>query len=172
MIVFYGYLCEAFFSWYSGNIYERSMLYYRAFGPYALAYWMLILCNGVIPQFLWFPKIRTNLVALFIICQFVSLGMWLERFVIISVSLHRDFLPSSWGFYTPTIWDVAMFLGTIGQFTFLMFGFLRVLPMINNFEMKELLYRMTGRGHHHGHNAAHHAEPALAGHTAADGEEH
>jgi len=171
LIVFYGYICEGFFSWYSGDIYEKAMMKYRMFGPYGLAYWLLILCNGVMPQFLWFPKIRQNLPALFIICQFVSVGMWLERFVIISVSLHRDFLPSSWGFYTPTIWDIGMFLGTIGQFTFLMFGFLRVLPMINTFEMQELWYRMTGRGHSHGHAHAGHGEPALAGHPAADGPE-
>ena len=171
LIVFYGYLCEGFFSWYSGNVFEIDMMRFRMFGPYGWAYWMLILCNGIVPQFLWFPKIRTNLVALFIICQFVSLGMWLERFVIITVSLTRDFLPSSWGYFTPTIYDIGMFVGTVGQFTFLMFGFLRVLPMINNFEMKELLYRMTGRGHHHGHTA-HALEPDLTGHTAGDGEEH
>lgn len=174
LIVFYGYLCEAFFSWYSGNIYERDMMRFRAFGPYGWAYWALIFCNGLAIQPLWHPKVRQNLVALFVISQIVSVGMWLERFVIISVSLTRDFLPSSWGFYTPTMWDILMFLGTIGQFTFLMFGFIRVLPMVNAFEMKELWYRMSGRGHHHGHAGAggHGGDATLVGHPAADGEEH
>ena len=148
MIVFYGYILEVFYGWYSGNPYEWGMILNRFHGPYSWSYWGLIFCNGVMPQLLWFPKIRQNLIAVWIISQVVSVGMWLERFVIIVVSLQRDYLPSSWGYYTPTIWDISLFLGTIGQFLFLMFGFLRVLPMVNAFEMKELWYRMTG---HHGH---------------------
>ena len=116
LIVAYGYIMEAFFGWYSGNIYERFMIYNRMTGPYAWSYWLLILCNVLAPQLIWFKRFRTNLVVLFIMSIIVSLGMWLERFVIIVTSLHRDFLPSSWANYSPTGWDFSMFLGTIGLF--------------------------------------------------------
>ena len=148
LIVFYGYVLEVFYGWYSGSPYEWGMILNRFYGPYAWSYWTLIFCNGVVPQLLWFPKVRQNILALWIISQIVSVGMWFERFVIIVVSLQRDYLPSSWGYYTPTIWDIGLFVGTMGQFLFLMFGFLRVLPLINAFEVKELWYRLTG---HHGH---------------------
>ena len=151
LIVFYGYILEVFFGWYSGDKYEWALILNRFFGPYKFTYYGLLLCNGVIPQLLWSPKIRRNLVALFIISQFVSIGMWLERFVIIPVSLHRDYVPSSWGYYTPSFWDWSLFIGTMGFFIFLMFGFMRVLPIINMFEMKELLFGMK---HKTGHAAA------------------
>ena len=154
LIVFYGYILEVFYGWYSGSPYEWGMILNRFYGPYAWSYWTLIFCNGVVPQLLWFPKVRRNILALWMISQVVSVGMWFERFVIIVVSLQRDYLPSSWGYYTPTIWDISLFVGTMGQFLFLMFGFLRVLPMINSFEIKELWHRITG---HHGHG-----EQALA----------
>jgi len=144
LIVFYGYLMEAFYGFYSGNKYELYLLKNRMFGPYGPLYWCLILCNGVIPQLLWFPRWRKNIPVLFVISLIVSVGMWLERFVIIPVGLHRDFLPSSWGLYIPTIWDWGMFLGTIGFFTFMMFLFVRFVPSINMFEMKDLLNRMRG----------------------------
>lgn len=147
LVVFYGYICEAFYAFYSGNKFEIYMMTNRMFGPYAWSYWALIFCNGVVPQFLWFPQVRYNLFWLFVISQVVSVGMWLERFVIIVVSLHRDYLPANWGMYYPTIWDWGLYLGTIGQFTFLMFGFIRVLPMINIFEMKDLWHRIIHRGH-------------------------
>lgn len=156
MIVFYGYLCEVFFSFYSGNQYEAFMMKNRMFGPYAWAYWLLILCNGIIPLTLWSQKARQNLPWIWIVTVFVSIGMWFERFVIIPMSLHRDFLPSSWGMYVPTIWDFGMFLGTIGLFFFLMFLFIRFLPMISIFEMRELLHRSKGHDHHE-------QEPAMAG---------
>jgi len=140
MIVFYGYLCEIFFSFYSGNQAEMFMMKNRMFGPYAWAYWLLIVCNGLIPQVLWRQKNRQNLVLVWIVTIFVSVGMWFERFVIIPMSLHRDFLPSSWGMYVPTIWDFAMFIGTLGLFTTLMFLFIRFLPMISISEMRELLH--------------------------------
>jgi molybdopterin-containing oxidoreductase family membrane subunit len=139
LIVFYGYLMEAFFGWYSGNMYERFMIWNRMHGPYAMYYWALILCNGLTPQFLWFKKIRSNLLYLFLISIVVSIGMWLERFVIVVTSLHRDFLPSSWGMYQPSQWDWAMFLGTIGFFFALLFLFIRFLPMISIFEMRTIL---------------------------------
>ena len=139
LIVVYGYTMEAFFGWYSGNQYERFMIWNRMHGPYAPYYWALILCNGVTPQLLWFKKIRSKLLVLWLISLVVSIGMWLERFVIVVTSLHRDFLPSSWGFYKPTQWDWAMFIGTIGFFFALLFLFIRFLPMISIFEMRTIL---------------------------------
>jgi len=139
LIVFYGYMVEAFFGWYSGNNYERFMIWNRMHGPYAPYYWALIFCNGLTPQFLWFKKIRGNLLLLWLIAIVVSIGMWLERFVIVVTSLHRDFLPSSWGMYQPSQWDWAMFIGTIGFFFALLFLFIRFLPMISIFEMRTIL---------------------------------
>lgn len=140
LIVFYGYLMELFFAWYSGNAYERFMMQNRLTGPYWPAYWALILCNVLIPQLLWLKRVRTNLVVLFIVAIFVNIGMWLERYVIVIVSLHRDFLPTSWGAYHGTFWDWALYLGTFGLFLVNMALFLRFLPMINVFEMKHLLH--------------------------------
>ena len=139
LIVFYAYALEAFFAYYSGNTFERYMMMNRAFGPYWKMYWMLILCNGVAPQMMWFKRLRTSPGWLFFTAMFVNVGMWLERFVIIPVSLHRDFLPSSWGMYHGTVWDWGMFLGSIGLFIFLLFLFVRVLPMISIFEMRTLI---------------------------------
>jgi molybdopterin-containing oxidoreductase family membrane subunit len=139
LIVGYGYIVEAFFGFYSGNRYERYMIWNRMHGPYALYYWALILCNIITPQFLWSKKLRSNLLVLWIISFIVSIGMWLERFVIVVTSLHRDFLPSSWGMYQPTQWDWAMFVGTIGFFFTLLFLFIRFLPMISIFEMRTIL---------------------------------
>jgi Ni/Fe-hydrogenase subunit HybB-like protein len=139
LIVAYGYMMEAFFGWYSGNLYERFMIYNRMTGPYGWVYWLLILCNVLAPQLIWFKRFRTNLVVLFILSIIVSIGMWLERFVIIVTSLHRDFLPSSWGMYSPTGWDFSMFLGTIGLFFALLFLFIRFLPIISIFEMRTIL---------------------------------
>ena len=139
LIVAYGYLMEAFFGWYSGNPYESFMIWNRMHGPYAYYYWALILCNGLTPQLLWFKKVRSNLLALWFISIVVSIGMWLERFVIVVTSLHRDYLPSSWGMYQPTQWDWAMFIGTIGCFLALLFLFIRFLPMISIFEMRTIL---------------------------------
>ena len=132
-------MIEAFIAWYSANKYEGFMLMNRMIGPYAVYYWALILCNVVIPQLLWFKQIRTNVPMLFVISLIVNVGMWLERFVIIVLSLHRDFLPSSWGMYAPTFWDWSTFIGTIGLFLTLLFLFLRFLPMISIFEMRTIL---------------------------------
>src|SRR5438132_752210 len=139
LIVAYGYVMEGFFGWYSGNGYEHFMIWNRMHGPYAPYYWTLILCNGFTPQLLWIKKVRANLLALWLISLVVSVGMWLERFVIVVTSLHRDFLPSSWGFYKPTQWDWTMFIGTIGFFLALVFLFIRFLPMISIFEMRTIL---------------------------------
>jgi len=139
LIVVYGYACEAFYGWYSANQYERYMLVNRMTGPYAWAYAMLLLCNFLVPQLLWSRKMRHNLLAVFIVSMFVNVGMWLERFVIIVTSLHRDFLPSSWDMYYPTVWDFSTFIGTLGLFVTLFFLFVRVLPMIAIFEMRMLV---------------------------------
>ena len=139
LIVAYGYMTEAFIAWYSGNTYERFMVFNRMTGPYAPAYWALIATNVVIPQALWLKRVRASVPLLFVVALVVNTGMWLERFVIVVTSLHRDFLPSSWGMYYPTVWDLATFLGTIGLFVALLFLFIRFLPMISIFEMRTLL---------------------------------
>jgi molybdopterin-containing oxidoreductase family membrane subunit len=139
LIVGYGYIIEAFFGWYSANQFEGYMIWNRMTGPYAPYYWSLIFCNIITPQFLWMNRIRRSPLALFIIAIIVSIGMWLERFVIVVTSLHRDFLPSSWGMYTPTVWDWSMFVGTIGLFLTLVFLFIRFLPIISIFEMRTIL---------------------------------
>lgn len=157
MIVFYGYICEIFFAFYSGNQYEIFMAKNRFFGPYAPYYYGLILCNGIIPLLMWAPKLRKSFPVILFVCTSVNIGMWLERFVIIPISLHRDFLPSSWGMYVPTFWDFAMFLGTMGLFLFLMFLFIRFVPMISIFELRELFHTTKG------HKPEHHDEPEVAG---------
>jgi molybdopterin-containing oxidoreductase family membrane subunit len=139
LIVGYGYMMETFTAWYSANTFEEFMIRNRMTGPYATAYWSLILCNILIPQILWSRKARGNVPLLFVISIVVNIGMWLERFVIIVTSLHRDFLPSSWGMYSPTFWDFSMFIGTIGLFLSLLFLFVRFLPMISIFEIRTIL---------------------------------
>jgi Ni/Fe-hydrogenase subunit HybB-like protein len=139
LIVVYGYAMEAFYAWYSANQYEKFMIVNRMTGPYGWVYWLLIFCNGIVPQTLWIKRLRTNTIWLFIMALIVSVGMWLERVVIIVTSLHRDFLPSSWDMYYPTIWDFATFFGTVGLFVTLMFLFVRLLPMISIFEVRTLL---------------------------------
>ncbi len=139
LIVGYGYMVEAFMGWYSGSPGELYVTLNRMLGPYAKAYWALILCNIVTPQTLWFRKVRSTPWILFLVAMVVNVGMWLERFVIVVTSLHRDFLPSSWGMYHGTFWDWATFIGTIGLFLSLLFLFLRFLPMISIFEMRTLV---------------------------------
>jgi Ni/Fe-hydrogenase subunit HybB-like protein len=147
MIVCYGYFLEVFMAWYSANPYEWAMLMNRVQGPYAHLYWALWICNGLSIQVLWSQRARRNTTILFIVCQFVSVGMWLERFVIIPMSIHRDFIPSSWGMYYPSFTDWTMFLGTMGLFTFLMFLFIRGLPMISMFEMRTLVKKPVEAKH-------------------------
>ncbi|PYX57879.1 MAG: hydrogenase [Acidobacteria bacterium] len=139
LIVAYGYGIEAFMGWYSGNRYDTFLLWNRLHGPYHFWYWMLLVCNIGIPQVLWIRNLRSSPVWLFLISLDILVGMWLERFVIVVVSLHRDFLNSSWGMYYPTRWDWMTYIGTIGMFLALMFLFLRILPAISIFEMRTLL---------------------------------
>ncbi len=148
LIVGYAYTFEPFFGIvYSGNRYEKFLMYNRMFGPYASFYWTLILCNVITPQFLWWRKVRSNVVLLFVISIIVNIGMWLERFVIIAISLHRDFLPSSWGAFKPTIFDILTFAGTLGFFLTLMLLFLRAMPAIPMFELKTSLAVAHSPGH-------------------------
>jgi len=139
LVVGYGYGIEAFTAWYSGDKFEGFVPLNRMTGPYALFYWALILCNVVLPQSLWFKRVRSTPVVLFIVAFIINIGMWLERFVIIVTSLHRDFLPSAWGLYAPTFWDWSTLIGSIGLFVALLFLFLRFLPMISIFEMRTIL---------------------------------
>ncbi|MDX1932108.1 MAG: NrfD/PsrC family molybdoenzyme membrane anchor subunit [Capsulimonadales bacterium] len=147
LIVFYGYILEMFYGMYSGNTYEIALVMNRLFGPYKWFYYALIFCNGIAPQALWIPSLRRHVPFLWIMSLIVGVGMWLERFVIIPMSLTRDFLPSNWGAYDPTFWDWALFLGTMGLFTFLFFLFIKFLPMINLFEMRELLHSIHSHDH-------------------------
>ncbi len=146
MIVAYGYLMETFMAWYSGDIFEKYMMMNRMFGPYGWMYGLLILFNILIPQALWFRRLHSNVPALFAIAISVNIGMWLERYVIIVVSLHRDFMPSAWGMYSGTIVDYAVLAGSLGLFSCLLFIFIRVLPMISIFEMRELVQEEQARG--------------------------
>jgi molybdopterin-containing oxidoreductase family membrane subunit len=149
LIVFYSYVIEAFFAYYSGNAFEKYMYMNRAFGPYWKMFWMLIVCNGLAPQLMWIRRCRTSTTWLMIAAMFANVGMWLERFVIIPTSLHRDFLPSSWGMYHGTIWDWGMYIGSIGLFCFLLALFLRFLPMISIFEMRTMLPEAQAHSEEH-----------------------
>ena len=146
LIVDYGYAIEAFMGFYSGSIYEKFSQVNRMFGPYHHSYWALLACNLLAIQALWFKSVRNNPPWLFLISLIVLVGMWLERYVIVVTSLHRDYLPSSWGNYSPTVWDWTMFLGTIGFFFALMFLFVRLLPMISISEMQTLLAESKEKG--------------------------
>jgi molybdopterin-containing oxidoreductase family membrane subunit len=150
MIVAYGYANEAFFAWYSANEYEQYMMANRMGGPYAVFYWSLIAINALMIQLFWFRKIRDNVALLFVLSLFVNVGMWLERFIIIVTSLHRDFLPSSWDMYAPTRWDLGMFVGTIDLFLALFFLFVRFLPAIAMFEMRTIVPEAKVKTEHHG----------------------
>ncbi|HET9651106.1 MAG TPA: NrfD/PsrC family molybdoenzyme membrane anchor subunit [Usitatibacter sp.] len=140
LIVGYGYCMEVFTAFYSGDEYEIGMTMNRFFGPYAFVYWGVVACNVVIPQVLWLRWARRSVAVLFVLSVVIQLGMWSERFMIVVSSLSRDFLPSSWGLFVPTFWDVAMLVASIGFFAFLFLVFLRVLPAITIFEMRALAH--------------------------------
>jgi molybdopterin-containing oxidoreductase family membrane subunit len=139
MIVAYAYVLEMFIGWYSQDKYELAMVNNRLHGPYAPFYFLLILCNIITPQLLWMNRIRSSPLALFLISCVIQCGMWLERFVIVIMSLQRDYLPSSWGMYWPTRWDIMTLVGTMGFFTLLFFLFIRFMPAISIFEIRALL---------------------------------
>ena len=145
LIVAYGYASEIFMAWYGGNPHEQFLAKNRAFGPYWPAYWSLILCNILTVQLLWFKKIRTRPWLLWLVAMVINTGMWLERYVIVVVSLTRDFMPSIWRSYHGTRWDVATFLGSIGLFLALIFLFIRFLPVISISEMRMLVDETEGK---------------------------
>ena len=134
-----AYATEFFMAWYSGNGYERFASVNRALGPYGWAYWIMVACNVIIPQLFWWRRIRTNLSLVFIISILINVGMWFERFVIIAVSLSRDYLPASWASYRPTSIEVATLIGSFGLFFTLFLLFARFLPMISIGEVKGVL---------------------------------
>jgi len=144
LIVAYGYMMETFMAFYSGDTYEKYMILNRMTGPYRDFYWSLIFCNVIAPQVLWLRKVRSSVPMLFVMSLVVNTGMWLERFVIVVTTLHRDFLPSSWGMYYPTRWDWFTYVGTIGLFFTLMFLFVRFLPVIAIAEMRGLVPAAAG----------------------------
>jgi molybdopterin-containing oxidoreductase family membrane subunit len=138
-MVGYAYATEFFTAWYSGNPYELFTFLNRALGPYAWAYWIMVACNVISPQIFWFKKARTSIPVLFVLSIVINVGMWFERFVIIVTSLHRDFLPSAWGYFTPTIWDVLCLVGSFGLFFTMFCLFVRFLPMVATAEVKTVL---------------------------------
>jgi hypothetical protein len=150
-IVGYAYAMEFFIAWYSGNMYERFVFFNRAFGPYAWAYWIMVSCNVISPQLFWSKRLRTNIPLMFVLSIVINIGMWFERFVIIASSLHRDFLPSSWGYFRPTIVDILTFAGTFGLFLTMFLLFCRFLPVIALAEVKGVLAHQRHRAHGHGH---------------------
>jgi Ni/Fe-hydrogenase subunit HybB-like protein len=139
LIVAYSYLIEIFMAYYSGDAFEIYLARNRISGPYAWIYWTVIFCNVIAAQALWFKRVRLSPWLLFVIAILVNIGMWLERFMIIVVSLHRDFMPSAWGMFYPTFWDIALLAGSIGTFALLFLLFVRFLPVISISEMRRLV---------------------------------
>ncbi|HQY61298.1 MAG: polysulfide reductase NrfD [Myxococcales bacterium] len=139
-LVGYAYAMEFFIAWYSGNEYERYIFFVnRATGPFSWAYWIMVSCNVLSPQVFWSKKMRTSIPVMFVVSILINIGMWFERFVIIVTSLHRDFLPSSWGYFRPTLVDIFIYLGTLGLFFTLFLLFIRWVPMIAIAEVKATL---------------------------------
>jgi molybdopterin-containing oxidoreductase family membrane subunit len=147
LVVAYGYLVEYFIAWYSGSEFERYMAVMRAFGPYAPVFWAMLALNVLTPQALWFSRVRRHPPTLFVLSLLINVGMWLERYVIVVTSTHRDYMPSSWDVALPTFWDWGFLAGSLGLFVALMFLFVRLLPAISIFEVRELLHeRREGQG--------------------------
>jgi Ni/Fe-hydrogenase subunit HybB-like protein len=151
LMVGYAYASEFFIAWYSGSTYERYAFVNRAFGPYWWSYWIMVSCNVLIPQLFWSKSVRRGIVPMFIISIFVNIGMWFERFVITVTSLHRDFLPSSWGMFEFTWVDLGLIFGSFGMFLFLFLLFIRFLPAVAMAEVKPVMnVGKEGQGGHHG----------------------
>jgi molybdopterin-containing oxidoreductase family membrane subunit len=139
MMVSYSYVLEFFMAWYSGNMYERFTFWNRAFGPYAWGFAIMVFCNVLVPQIFWSRKLRASIPVMFIASLLINVGMWFERYVIIVGSLSRDFLPSSWQYFKPTIYDLGMLAGSFGLFMTMFLLFLRFLPMVAMSEIKAVL---------------------------------
>jgi molybdopterin-containing oxidoreductase family membrane subunit len=153
-MVGFAYITEFFMAWYSQVEYEQYAFINRAFGPYAWAYWIMMTCNLISPQLFWFKKLRRSIPVMFALSIVVNIGMWFERFVITVTSLHRDFLPSSWDYFSPTWVDVLTFVGSFGLFFTLFLLFLRFVPMVAIAEVKGVkpeadphFYDHEGDGH-------------------------
>jgi molybdopterin-containing oxidoreductase family membrane subunit len=146
LLVSYAYATEFFSAWYAGNLHERFHFYNRATGPYAFGFYLMVLCNVLTPQIFWFKKCRTSIPVLFVASIFVNIGMWFERFVIIVVSLHRNFLPSAWSMFYPTKIDIGILIGSFGLFFTLFLLFIRALPMIAIWEIKNVVGNAPGKG--------------------------
>ena len=157
MMVGYAYAMEMFIAWYSGNAWERWIFINRAMGDYAWAYWTMVTCNVVSPQIFWFKKMRRSIPVMFVISIFINIGMWFERFTIIATTLHHDFLPASWGYYTPTWVEISIFVGTFGIFLSLFLLFAKFVPVIAIAEVKGI---MPGAQPKHKHDHDHETEPA------------
>ena len=140
LIVGFAYATETFMAWYSGNAYERFTFYNRAFGPYAFGYWLMVFCNVLVPQLFWFKRARRSVPLLFVAAIFVNIGMWLERFNIVVISLSRDFLPSSWSHYTPSMVEVGILAGSFGLFFTCYLLFVRVAPVVSFHEVKTTIH--------------------------------
>jgi Ni/Fe-hydrogenase subunit HybB-like protein len=138
-LVAYGYLAEIFTAFYSGDVYERYMTINRFAGPYAPVYWAMLACNVLVPQLFWFRRVRHSVPLLFVLSLVINCGMWMERFLIVVTSLHRDYLPSAWGMFYPTRWDWITLFGSIALFVWLFLLFVRFLPAISIAEMRELV---------------------------------
>ena len=149
-MVGYSYSMEFFIAWYSGSQYEQFAFLNRAFGPYAWAYWIMISCNVISPQLFWFKKLRTSIPVMFVVSIVINIGMWFERFVIV-VTLSRDYLPSAWDYYSPTIYDIGILIGSFGLFFTLFLLFLRYWPMVAMSEVKGVLPQADPHHHEGGH---------------------
>jgi molybdopterin-containing oxidoreductase family membrane subunit len=137
--VAYGYACEIFTAFWSGDRYEVAMTVDRFTGVYAPVYWFMLACNVLAPQVLWWRRARRSTALLFVLSLVVNLGMWMERVTIVVQSTHRDFMPSAWGVFVPTRWDWLFLFGSISMFAWLFLVFIRLLPSISISEMRELV---------------------------------
>jgi Ni/Fe-hydrogenase subunit HybB-like protein len=135
-LVGYAYATEFFNAWYAGNVHERFHFINRATGPYAWCFYLMVLCHVLTPQVFWWKRARRNIPLLFVASILINVGMWFERFVIIVVGLHRNFLPSAWGMFYPTVFDIGILIGVFGLFFTLFLLFIRALPMIAMWEVK------------------------------------
>jgi Ni/Fe-hydrogenase subunit HybB-like protein len=148
LICGYAYAAEYFIAWYSGVEFEQTSFWLRLFGPYWMASWIMISCNVIFPQLLWFPKLRTNVPFLFVLAVLINIGMWFERYVIIITSLSREFLPAMWGLYIPSLAELSVLVGSFCWFSMFFLLFLKLFPVIAITEMKELLIHEKHGGAH------------------------
>jgi molybdopterin-containing oxidoreductase family membrane subunit len=145
LLVAYGYMAELFMAWFSGDRFEAAIAVHRATGPYWGVFWIVMACNVLVPQALWWPRVRASLPALFVIGLVTNAGMWLERYMIVVTSLAQGYMPSAWRLYHGTGWDWGVLLGSFGLFFFLFFLFLRLLPMVAIYELRRLVDETGGR---------------------------